>query len=52
MTGRTKLGGIPIWWLIGLSAFRFRISQTTGIPLIRSGREGKLGRFILKLFEL
>jgi hypothetical protein len=50
MTGRTNLGGFSIWRLMGLSAFKSRISQAIGIPLTRSGRERKLGRFILKLF--
>ena len=52
MTGRMNLGGFSIRRLIGLSAFKSRISQATGIPLTRSGRERKLGRFILKLFGL
>ena len=52
MTGRMNLGGFSIWRLFGVSAFKSRISQAIGILLTRSGRERKLGRFILKLFGL
>jgi hypothetical protein len=52
MTGRMNLGGFSLWRLIGVSAFKSRISRAIGIPWTRSGRERKLGRFILKLFGL
>ncbi len=37
---------------LGISAAKNKISRTTGIPLTKSGRERKVGRFILKLFGL
>ncbi len=52
MTGRMNLGGFSIWRLLGVSAFKSRISRAINIPLSRSGKERKLGRFILKLFGL
>ena len=52
MIGRSNLGGFSIWRFLGVSAFKSRISQVIGIPLTQSGRERKLGRFILKLFGL
>jgi hypothetical protein len=52
MTRGVNLGGFSIWRLIGVSAFKSRISRAVGIPMTHSGREHKLGRFILKLFGL
>jgi hypothetical protein len=45
------LPGLSWSWrrAIGLSAFKGRVSRRIGIPLTRSGRERKLGRFILRL---
>jgi hypothetical protein len=45
-----NLGGFSIWRLLGVSAFKSKISRTIGIPLTKSGRQRKLGAFILKLF--
>jgi hypothetical protein len=45
-----NLGGFSIWRLIGVSAFKSRISRAIGIPLTRSGRRPKLGAFIFRLF--
>jgi hypothetical protein len=47
-----NLGGFSIWRLLGVSAFKSRISRKIGIPLKKSGRQRKLGAFILRLFEL
>jgi hypothetical protein len=47
-------GGFSWKRLIGLSAFKARISRQIGIPLTRSGRQRKLGalveKIILKIF--
>jgi len=45
-----NLGGFSIWRLIGVSAFKSRISRRIGIPLTASGRQRKLGAIILRLF--
>jgi hypothetical protein len=48
-----RLGpGLSFSWrrALGVTAFKGRVSRRTGIPLTRSGRERKLGRFILRLF--
>lgn len=47
-----NFGGFSIWRLLGVSAFKSRLSRLTGIPLTRSGRERKLGAFILRLLGL
>ena len=52
MTSRTNFGGFSFWRLIGVSALKARISRAIGVPLTRSGRERKLGRFILDLLGL
>jgi hypothetical protein len=39
-----------IWRLIGVSAFKSRISRAIGIPLTKSGRRRKLGAFIFRPF--
>ena len=52
MTGSMNLGGFSIWRFIGVSALKSRFSCAIHIPLTRTGRERKLGRFILKLFRL
>ena len=44
-----KLGpGITFSWkrALGRTAFKRKISRTTGIPLTRSGRQAKLGRWL------
>lgn len=48
------LPGLSFSWrrAIGLSAAKGRLSRRIGIPLTRSGRERKLGRWILALFGL
>jgi hypothetical protein len=43
-------GGFSIWRFIGVSAFKSRLSRRIGIPLTKSGRQRKLGAFILRLF--
>ena len=45
-------GGFSIWRFIGVSAFKSKVSRTIGIPLTKSGRERKLGAFLLKLLGL
>lgn len=47
-----NLGGFYFWRLIGVSALKSRVSKAIGVPLTGSGRERKLGHFILKLFGL
>jgi hypothetical protein len=37
---------------LGLSAAKARLSRRIGIPLTRSGRERKLGHWLLRLFRL
>jgi hypothetical protein len=44
-----KLGpGFTFSWkrALGITDLKRRISKTTGIPLTRSGRRSKLGRFL------
>jgi hypothetical protein len=45
-----NFGGFSIWRFIGVSAFKSRLSRRIGIPLTKSGRQRKLGAFILRLF--
>jgi hypothetical protein len=47
-----NLGGFSWRRLLGISAFKSRISRSIGIPLTRSGRQRKLGALILRLFGL
>ena len=35
---------------LGISAFKQKISKTTGIPITKSGMERKLGRIMLNFF--
>lgn len=42
-------GGFSWKRLVGITAFKQRVSRTVGIPLTKSGRERKVGAFILKL---
>jgi hypothetical protein len=48
-------GGFSWKRLLGISAFKARISRQIGIPLTRSGRQRKLGasleKLIMKLFD-
>jgi hypothetical protein len=37
---------------LGISSAKARLSRKIGVPLTRSGREGKLGSFVLKLLGL
>jgi hypothetical protein len=39
-------GGFSWRRLLGISAFKSRISRSIGIPLTKSGRQRKLGRFL------
>lgn len=41
-------GGFSWKRFFGISTFKAKISRKVGIPLTRSGRERKLGAFILK----
>ena len=41
-------GGFSWRRLVGISAFKARISRATGIPLSRSGVEQKVGRIFLR----
>jgi len=45
------LPGLTFSWrrALGLSAAQARLSRRIGVPLSRSGRERKLGRFIIQL---
>jgi hypothetical protein len=42
-------GGFSFRRLIGLSAGKARVSRLIGIPLTRSGRSQKVGRFLIRL---
>jgi hypothetical protein len=42
-------GGFSWKRLVGISAFKAKISRKIGIPLTRSGRQRKLGALIEKL---
>jgi hypothetical protein len=37
-------GGFSWSRLLGISAFKSRVSRTIGVPLTRSGRQRKIGR--------
>lgn len=37
---------------LGISSTKGKISKKIGIPLTKSGRERKIGRFILRLFGI
>jgi hypothetical protein len=39
-------GGFSWKRLVGISAFKAKISRSIGIPLSRSGRERKIGHFV------
>ena len=41
-------GGFSWKRLLGISAIKAKISRKIGIPLTQSGRERKLGAFIIK----
>lgn len=41
-------GGFSWKRFLGISAFKARISRQIGIPLTRSGRQRKLGAFVIK----
>jgi len=45
-------GGFSIRRFLGISAMLSRLSRAIGIPLTKSGRQRKLGAFILRLFGL
>ena len=45
-----NLGGFSIRRFLGISSFLAKVSRGIGIPLSKSGRERKLGAFILRLF--
>jgi hypothetical protein len=47
-----NLGGFSIRRFVGISALLAKVSRAVGIPLTTSGRERKLGAFILRLFGL
>ena len=47
--GNMKLGpGLTFSWkrALGITALKRKISRATGIPLTRSGRQAKLGRWL------
>lgn len=39
-------GGFSVRRLVGISAFKSRISRAIGVPLTRSGRQRKVGRWM------
>lgn len=45
-------GGFSLRRFLGISAALSRASRRIGIPLTRSGRQRKLGAFILRIFGL
>ncbi|WP_165485127.1 hypothetical protein [Legionella rowbothamii] len=42
-------GGFSWKRFIGISAFKAKISRKIGIPLTKSGRQRKLGAFVMKI---
>lgn len=48
------LPGLSFSWkrAVGLSALKSKVSRRIGIPLTRSGRDKKLGRFLLRKLGL
>lgn len=48
-----RIPGLSWSWkrAIGLSALKGKISRKIGVPLTESGREKKVGRFLLKFFK-
>jgi hypothetical protein len=47
-----NMGGFSWRRLLGISAFKARISRTIGIPLTKSGREQKVGRFFYRVLKV
>jgi hypothetical protein len=47
-----NLGGFSWRRFLGISALKARISRRTGIPLSRSGRQQKIGRFCYRVMKL
>jgi len=45
-------GGFSFKRLLGVSALKSNISRKTGVPLTKSGRERKVGGFIMKLLNM
>lgn len=45
------LPGLSFSWrrAVGVSALKGKVSKKIGIPLTKSGRERKLGRFLIRL---
>ncbi len=43
-------GGFSWKRFIGISALKAKISRKIGIPLTKSGRQRKLGAFVMKCF--
>lgn len=46
------LPGLSFSWkrALGISAFKGKVSRKIGVPLTKSGRERKIGRWVEKLF--
>ena len=40
-------GGFSWKRLLGITAFKQKISRTTGIPISKTGLEAKIGRFVV-----
>jgi len=47
-----NLGGFSWRKFLGLSAFKTRVSRSIRVPLTRSGRQRKIGAFVLKLLRI
>ena len=39
-----------IWRLLGVSAFKQKVSRKTGVPLTKRGMNEKVGRSIINMF--
>lgn len=44
-------GGFSLKRLLGVTRIKQNISRKTGIPFTKSGRQRKLGKFIIDLFK-
>lgn len=48
MAGKSLIPGLSFSWkrAVGISSLKRKISKKTGIPLTKSGRQKKVGKFL------
>ena len=50
--GNVNKGGFSWRRLLGISAFKARVSRKIGIPLTKTGRRQKIGSLVIKVLGL